>query len=156
MLLADVCFKVFHNSDCAQEQQCSLCVLRSTARGEQEQPRGTAAKRKAPEEQPLKRQLLSVLAVPAGHSPAPRLPSPTPVPAQPAASLQQRSITRFSLKVELLAIAHCLIGTKTNSQLPFPPSKINKLQCFKSEAFLRPLVYHRSLVAPVLSLKSCV
>lgn len=54
-----------------------------------------------------------------------------PVPASPAASLHQRNI---------LAFAHCLLGTKTDFQLPFPLSETNKWQCFKSEAFIRPCI----------------
>lgn len=109
----------------------ALSMLRTTARGEQEQPWGIATKRKASEEHPWKTQLFTVLAVPAGHGPAPQLPSPAPVPASPAASPQQRNI---------LASPHCLMRTKTDFQLPFPLPKTNKLQCFKSEAFIRPCI----------------
>lgn len=138
----------------------ALSMLGTAARGEQEQPQGTAPKRKAPEAHPWKSQLLVVLAVPAGHSlPLPQLP---PIPS-PCASLtcclpspSEKHNQAFSPSVQLLALAHCLTGTKTDFLLPFPFSKINKLECFKSEAFIRPLVYHRSLVAAVLSSKSCV
>lgn len=155
MLRADVCFKVFHNSDCAQEQQRS-----QYARNRGQRRAGTAPKRKAPEAHPWKSQLLAVLAVPAGHSPVP--PSAAIHP-QPCASLtccllapSEKHSWAFSPTVQLLALAHCLRGTKTDFLLPFPFSKTNKLECFKSEAFIRPLVYHRSLVAAVLSSKSCV
>lgn len=56
----------------------------------------------------------------AWHCPWAAIPQP-PVPASPAASLQQSMHNQaFGLMAELLALAHCLIGTNTEFQLPSP------------------------------------
>lgn len=138
VFLADVCFKVFHNCDYA-------AVLSVCSEPQPEECRNS------PEEQPLREKLLkntpgkaSCLQSQLGMALSLSCHPQPPVPASPAVSLQQRNIVAF---------ADCLIGTKTDFQLHFLLSKINKLQCFKSEAFIRPCIPQ---VASVLSLKSCV
>lgn len=134
----------------------ALSMLGTAARGEQEQPQREKLLKHTPGKASCSLSLQCQLGT---ALPLPRLPS---IPS-PCASLtcclpapSEKHNQAFSPTVQLLALAHCLIGTKTDFLLPFPFSKINKLECFKSEAFIRPLVYHRSLVAAVLSSKSCV
>lgn len=109
----------------------ALSMLRTTARGEQEQPWGIATKRKASEEHPWKRQLFTVLAVPAGHGPAPQLPSPAPCASLPCCLPSAEKHLGFS---------PLSYKDQNRFSTSFASLQTNKLQCFKSEAFIRPCI----------------
>lgn len=77
------CWKMFvlkfSRTPAMHKSSSSLRTPRAGVGEEQEQPRGTATKRKASEVHTSKCQLLIILAVPAWHSIAPGLPPPKPL-----------------------------------------------------------------------------